>query len=196
MPYKIPNIPIFPQLLGTEKRCQELQQKIGELDWLEYSFGLAKRVTIEDNDETIQAPIVYVGIKADPLDMRMWPDDSWDSYAFWDLMEQSEFIYGGNRSGKRRYPKIAQPVALIVCLNNKAISQEQDYNVTHSICKNELIEKINFSNISGGWFEITGILENIPLSVFADYDVDDNLMEPNSMLRIEGVLTYTQDCTG
>jgi len=68
--------------------------------------------------------------------------------------------------------------------------------VTHSICKNEIIEKINFSNISGGWFEITGILENIPLEVFDGYDVDDNLMEPNSMLRIEGVLTYTQDCTG
>ncbi len=44
MPYKTPNIPTFPNLLGTEKRVQDLQLKIAELDWLEYSFGLAKRV--------------------------------------------------------------------------------------------------------------------------------------------------------
>ena len=61
MPYKTPNIPIFPELLGAEKRVQNLQQRIGELDWLEYSFGLVKRVTIERGEEmeidctTIQA---------------------------------------------------------------------------------------------------------------------------------------------
>ena len=59
MPYKIPKIPIFPELLGTEKRVQDLQQKIFELDWLEYSFGLAKRVTIERGEEIEQAPVVH-----------------------------------------------------------------------------------------------------------------------------------------
>ena len=194
MIYKTPKIQIFPNLLGTEKRVQDLQINISELDWLGYSFGLAKRVAVMNIEDTRHIPVVYVGVNQDPIDMSMWPYDSWDSYAFWDLMDQSEFIYGGNRSGKRRYPKIAQPVALIVCLNNKAISQEQDYNITHSICKNEIIDKLNNTNMSNGIFKVTGTLENIPVEVFDGYDVDNNLMEPNSMLRIEGILTYTQDC--
>ena len=196
MPYKIPNIPIFPELLGTEKRCQDLQLRIWELDWLEYSFGLAKRLTSEDDDEEQQYPAVYVGINGDSLDVRAWPSDTYKSYAFWDIMDQAEFEYGDNRAGRRKYPKIIQPVALIVCLNNEMISRGQDYNVTHSICKNELLEKLNFFSMpSGGVYEITGLIENKPTEVFADYDVKDDLMEPHSMLRIEGLITYTQDCT-
>lgn len=196
MPYKIPNIPIFEHLLGTEKRVQDLQQKIAELDWLEYSFGLVKRVTVEQGEDTFQVPVAYIGINHDPIDMRMWPSDTWKSYAFWDLMDASEFLYFDNVNARRRYPKIQQPVALIVCLDNQKISHSQDNNVTHSICRNELIEKLNTTNvISGGVFEITGIRENLPLEVFDGYDVLDELMEPNSMIRIEGVLKYTQDCT-
>lgn len=195
MPYKIPNIPIFPQLLGTEKRVQDLQQRIAELDWLEYSFGLAKRITIELGEDVEHAPVVYVGTKADSLDVRPWLSDAHKSYAFWDLIGIDEYNYGTNITGRRQYPKIIQPVALIVCLDNKQISQGQDYNITHSICKNELIAKLNFFSLpSKGIFNITGMIENLPVEVFDGYDVEDNLMEPRSMLRIEGVLTYTQDC--
>ena len=195
MPYKIPNIPIFANLLGTEKRVQELQQRIAELDWLEYSFGLCKRVTLEQNDDTDQAPVVYVGANEDSLDVRPWPNDTWKSYAFWDLMEASEFDYFDNTNAHRRYPKVRQPVALIVVLNNKLIS-DIDYNVTHSICRNELINKLNNSRIPGGGiYEITNIIENLPLEVFDGFDVGDNLMEPRSMLRVEGLLTYTTDCS-
>jgi len=197
MTYKVPNVPIFEQLLGTEKRVQDMQQRIAELDWLEYSFGLCKRVTIEEGeDNVVQRPIVYVGTRADGLDMQMWPADVYKAYAFWDLIDPAEFLYFDNVNARRRYPKIQQPIALIVCLDNKKISQSQDYNVTHSICRNELIEKLNFFSISsGGVFEITAMVENLPEEVFSGYDVDDNLNEPYSMIRIEGVLTYTQDCT-
>ena len=196
MGYKIPNIPVFPELLGTEKRIQDLQQRIGELDWLEYSFGLVKRITIETDEDVIQVPVAYIGAKQDSLDVKPWPNDSWKSYALWDLIEASEFLYFDNVTARRKYPKIQQPVALIVCLNNEHISHNQDYNVTHSICRNELYEKINFFSLpSGGIFEITNTIENLPVEVFDGYDVEDNLMEPNSMIRIEGVLTYTQDCT-
>ena len=91
MTYKVPKIPIFPSLLGTEKRVQDLQQRIAELDWLEYSFGLAKRITIETGEDVKQAPVVYVGTRADPLDVSPWPSDVFKSYAFWDLMEQADF---------------------------------------------------------------------------------------------------------
>ena len=195
MGYKVPKVPIFAQLLGTEKRCQQLQQKIAELDWLEYSFGLCKRVTIEVGEEVEQAPVVYVGTHADSLDMRPWPSDEWNSYAFWDIVEPSEFDYGTNEAGKRQYPQVFQTVALIVCLNNKQISEGQDYNITHSICRNELIQKLNFANIYKGNFNITTITENKPVEVFDGYDVGDELMEPRSMLRIEMELNYLQDCT-
>jgi len=195
MPYKIPKIPIFANLLGTEKRVQELQKRIAELDWLEYSFGLCKRAALGDEDDDEQVPLVYVGTNEDSLDVSPWPNDTWKSYAFWDLMESSEFDYGDNTNAHRRYPKIRQNVALIVVLNNKLIS-DIDYNVTHSICRNELINKLNNSRMSGGGiFEITGVTENLPLEVFDGYDVGDNLMEPRSMLRVEGLLTYTQDCS-
>lgn len=195
MPYRVPKIPIFPELLGTEKRVQELQQKIWELDWLEYSFGLCKRVTIETEEDKLQRPVVYVGTKADSLDMAWWPNDVYKSYAFWDLVGASEFDYGTNVTGKRQYPKIKQTVALIVILDNEKISHGQDYNITHSLCRNELIEKLNFANIKGGWFNIVGITENLPLEVFEGYDVSDELHEPDSMLRIEIEMTYNQDCT-
>jgi len=195
MPYKIPNIHIFEHLLGTEKRVQQLQQKIAELDWLEYSFGLAKRVTLESDNDLQLAPVVYTGTRADSLDVRPWPSDEWKSYAFWDLIDAAEFDYGDNIAGRRKYPQVIQGVALIVCLNNKRISEGQDYNVTHSICRNELIEKINFANIYKGVVNITGMVENNPEDVFEGYDVDDNLMEPRSMIRLEIELNYLQDCT-
>ena len=195
MPYKVPNIPIFSELLGTEKRVQELQQTIYELDWLEYSFGLCKRVTIPVGEDEEQAPVVYVGTRADSLDMRPWPSDVYQSYAFWDIVEPAEFDYGENITGKRQYPQVIQQVALIVCLDNKKISQEQDYNITHSLCRNELIEKLNFANITKGIFNITTITENLPVDVFDGYDVKDKLNEPLSMLRIEMELNYLQDCT-
>jgi len=195
MPYKVPNIPIFSELLGTEKRVQELQQTIYELDWLEYSFGLCKRVTIPVGEDEEQAPVVYVGTRADSLDMRPWPSDVYQSYAFWDIVEPAEFDYGENITGKRQYPQVIQQVALIVCLDNKKISQEQDYNITHSLCRNELIEKLNFANITKGIFNITTITENLPVDVFDGYDVEDKLNEPLSMMRIEMELNYLQDCT-
>ena len=195
MPYKTPKIPIFESLLGTEKRVQDLQQKIAELDWLEYSFGLAKRLTLETNEDQFLYPAVYTGAKSDPLDMRLWPQDNWKSYAFWDLVETSEFDYEGNETGKRRFPRIQQPVALIVCLNNKLISHNQDYNVTHSICRNELLNKLNSVNVSSGTFVITSTVENNPPEVFLNYDVNDNLMDPHSCIRIEGLLIYKMDCS-
>ena len=196
MAYKIPKIPIFEQLLGTEKRVQDLQQRIAELDWLEYSFGLAKRITIEVGEDVLQRPYVYAGVNRDSIDMKAWPDDVYKSYAFWDLLEPAEFLYFDNVTNRRKYPKIQQPIALIVVLDNEKISHDQDYNVTYSICKNELLEKLNFFSIpSGGVFQIVNMIENLPEEVFADYDVDDELMEPHAMIRIEGLLTYTQDCT-
>ena len=194
MPYKIPKIPLFPELLGTEKRVQDLQQIIAELDWLEYSFGLAKRVTIERDEDFESAPVVYTGVRSDSLDVRMWPSDVFKAYAFWDLIDPSEFLYFDNVNARRRYPKIEQPIALIVCMDNKKISHDQDYNVTHSLNKNELVNKLNNTNMSSGIFQIASITENLPVEVFDGYDVDDNLMEPQSCLRIEGLLTYTQDC--
>ena len=195
MPYKTPKIPIFSELLGTEKRVQDLQQKIAEMDWLEYSFGLAKRLTIETDEDQLFYPAVYTGTKSDPLDMRLWPQDNWKSYAFWDLIDPTEFLYFDNVNARRRYPKVQAPVALIVCLNNELISHNQAYHLTHSICKNELVNKLNNNNASSGIFQIASIIENKPLDVFVDYDVEDNLMDPHSCLRIEGVLTYTHDCT-
>lgn len=196
MPYKVPNIPIFPNLQGTEKRVQELQQRIAELDWLEYSFGLCKRVTIERNEEIEQAPVVYIGINKDVLDMRPWPDDIYKAYAFWDLIDASEFLYGDNVTNHRRYPKVQQPVALIVCLDNEKISNGQDHNITHSICRNELLTKLNnFSLPPGGIFQIASVTENNPEDVFDGFDVEDKLNEPYSMMRIEGLLTYLIDCS-
>ena len=191
MPYKIPKIPLFQSLEGIELRVQDMQTNIAELDWLEYSFGLAKRVNLGGEEEDI-APVVYTGVRSDPLDMRMWPDDVYKAYAFWELIEANEFMYYDNVNAQRRYPKIQQPLALIVCLDNKKISQDQDHNVTHSICREELINKLNNSKITNGVYQVTAVLQNVS-GVFADYDVRD-LTEPYSCLRIEGLLTYTQQC--
>lgn len=190
MPYKIPKIPIFDSLVGVEKRVQGLQQRIAELDWIEYSFGLTKRVELGADDDLYEAPVAYTG--HDPISMLMWPDDTWKSYAFWELIDASEFQYFDNVNAHRRYPKVVQPIALIVCLDNHKISARQDTNVTHSICKMELINKLNNSNTTSGIFAIASVLQNVD-EVFGDYDVPP-LHEPYSCLRIEGTLTYTHDC--
>ena len=189
MPYKVPKIPIFDSLIGIEKRVQDLQVNLSELDWLEYSFGLSKRVEL---DEEEIAPVVYTSVNGDTLDMRMWPNDTYKSYSFWELTEASEFLYSDN-VGARRYPKIQQPVALIVCLDNSKISTNQDHNITHSLCREELIDKLNNKNMSSGIFQIVSVLQNVP-EVFGDYEVKD-LREPYSTIRIEGLLTYTKDCS-
>ena len=192
MPYKIPKIPIFDSLVGIEKRVQGLQQNIAELDWLEYSFGLSKRVELGAGDDLHEAPVIYTGVHSDPLSMMMWPNDVYKAYAFWELLEADEFQYFDNVSAMRRFPKVVQPLALIVCLDNDKISPGQDRNVTHSICRMELINKLNSKNTTSGIFTIASVLQNTD-GVFDGYDMRP-LTEPYSCLRIEGTLTYTQDC--
>lgn len=191
MPYKIPKIPIFSTLLGIDKLIQDLQLNISELDWLEYSFGLSKTVNLGVEDEDM-APVVYTGTRSDALDVRPWPDDVYRSYAFWTLTDASEFMYFDNVNAARRYPKIQQPVALIVCLDNSKISNGQDFNVTHCLCREELINKLNTKNMSKGIFQIVSVSENT-MSVFDGYDVKE-LRDPYSWIRVEGLITYTKDC--
>jgi len=192
MPYKTPKIPLFPELKGIEKRVQDLQQNIAELDWLEYSFGLAKTVDLGVEEEDL-APVVYTGVRSDPLDMRPWPDDVYRSYAFWLLTDPSEFLYFDNVGSLNRYPKVQQPVALVVCLDNEKISPGQDRNITHSLCREELVNKLNNKNMSNGIFQIASMLQNTP-AVFADYEVKE-LREPHSWLRLEGLITFRHECT-
>ena len=193
MAYKIPKIPILTEMVGVEKRVQDLQQNISELDWLEYSFGLAKGVNIGNEEDENIAPMVYTGVNSDSLDVRMWPDDTYKSYAFWVLTEANEFLYYDNVNAARRSPKMQQPIALIVCLDNKKISHDQDHTVTHSVCREELIDKLNNKNISNGIFQITAVIQNVA-EVFGDFETKP-LQEPYSCFRVEGLLTYTKDCT-
>jgi len=192
MPYKTPNIPVFENLIGIEKLIQDLQVIISELDWLDYSFGLAKAVNIGIEDEDM-APVVYTGVTSDSMDVRPWPDDAYKSYSFWLLTEADEFMYYDNVNAHRRFPKIQQPVALIVCLDNSKISANQDFNITHCLCREELVDKLNTKNMSKGIFQIASVLQNTP-AVFDGFDVTE-LREPYSWLRVEGLITYTKDCT-
>jgi len=191
MPYKTPRIPIWEDLKGVERRIQDLQLNIAELDWLEYPFGLAKVLDIGNDEEDI-APIVYTGVRRDSLDMRPWPNDNFKAYAFWMLTEADEFEYNDNINGLRRFPKIKQPVTLIVCLNNEKISTQQDYNITHMLCREELLINLSTKNMSSGIFQVVSVLQNVP-EVFDGFEVRA-LQEPYSCMRIDGVITYKADC--
>ena len=113
MPYKIPRIPTFSGLKGIDKRIQEIQLKMADISWLQYSFGLCDKV-LSDKDEII--PVCRIDDTSDPLDMRPWLDDSHESYSFWDLTELAEVNYSDNLS-VRRFPALTYSVACIVVVN-------------------------------------------------------------------------------
>jgi len=188
MPYKIPKIPVL-DLTGVEKRVQDLQVMVASLDWLEYSFGLSRKVNLGTEDEII-APVVYTG--SDPLDVRIWPSDVYKAYSFWLLTEPSEFLYHDNVNARRRYPRIEQPLAVIVCIDLEKVSRGQAYPVTISNCKNEFINKVNNNNISNGLFQVASVTDDA-VKVFDEYDVTET-REPHYCFRVEGLLTYTHDC--
>jgi hypothetical protein len=193
MRYKVPNIPIHSGLSGIDKRVQEIQIKMGEITWLQYSFGLCQAVLKDDEGDEI-APVCFVSETSDPLDVRPWPDDSWNSYSFWDLIDPVEPDYGDNFSF-RKYPVLNYTVACIVVVHLDKVSG--DWKVGRSQVRHDLLEFFHQDLRFSGTFQISGMWEKSIEEIFDGYDIVDPLLvlrDNTAAFRIEGLVTFKQDC--
>lgn len=190
MRYKVPNIPTFTGLTGIDKRIQDIQQQL-TFTWLEYSFGLCKRIVINDSI----VPVCFSNNKSDTIDMRPFPDDSWKSYAFWDQDDSNEFNYADNISGAKRYPSISYNVSCLFIIDlNKASTK--NYKVAHSDIRQDIINFFNQLRFAGN-FAISSMNEKNITDIFKGYTIENPeivLKDNISCFRVNGVVTFKQDC--
>jgi len=198
MSNKSPRIPEFT-LQGIADKIQTLQSTLdSNLSWLDHSFGLAERYEKLVDDETHIIPMAYIDNTSDPIDLRPWPYDSYDSYAFWHVEDPGEVIYPneGLDLAIRKYAIWEYQVACIIMANPKIID-DSSYNETKSELKQDILEVFqNNPDITFG-FRITQVFERDIIKIFAPYTIEKSqevLKYPFVAFRFDGMLQFKQKC--
>jgi hypothetical protein len=194
---KTPRIPTFT-LAGIADKIQTLQETLdSNLSWLDYSFGVADRYEKLVGDETHVLPLCYVDNTTDPIDMRPWPNDSWDSYAFWHVDDPGNVEYSDEiGAATRKYAIWNYNVACIVVADPQKID-DSPYNETKSNFKNDILKVFQNNTDINFAFWITGVYERNVEEIFAPYTIVEQqkvLKYPRVAFRFEGTIQFKQAC--
>ena len=194
MSHKIPRIPTFTGLKGIDTRIQQLQTRLAsQISWLQYSFGLCQPVLKQVGEDEIIIPVCHVDNTTDAYDMRPWLDDSHNSYSFWDMIDMNP-DYVENYS-YRRYPALHYSVACIIIVNLDSIGS--DYKDNRSQVRQDILNFFHNNIRLYGMFEMTAMIERDIELIFDGYDIEDPLIllrDNTAAFRVEGVVTFKQDC--
>jgi len=197
MANKAPRISTF-SLAGIAAKIQTLQTTLADnLSWLDYSFGIADRYEKIINDETHILPLCFVYNTTDPIDMRPWPYDTYDSYAFWHVDEPGEVKYSDELSAAmRKYAIWNYSVACIIVADLRKIDDDP-YNETKSKLKQDILEVFQNNSDINFSFWITQVYERNINEIFAPYTIEkpeEILKYPFVAFRFEGIVQFKQLC--
>ena len=198
MSNKAPRIPTFT-LQGIADKIQTLQTTLASnLSWLDYSFGMADRYEKLVNEETHVIPMAFVDNTTDPIDLRPWPYDTYDSYAFWHVEEPGEVLYPNDelKAAIRKYATWEYKVACIIMANPKMID-DSPFNETKSQLKQDILEVFQNNPDISFTFWITQVFERDITKIFAPYTIEKSqevLKYPYVAFRFEGTLQFKQLC--
>lgn len=204
MSYKIPPTPNFTELHDIDKRLQSLAQYLKvNLTWLNYSFGLADRLRkYNSEDKVVIYPGAYVSNTTDPFDCH--PSDEY-THAFWIAEDEAEISFSEPNSQKREIFYTYQ--VAVIFFANLELETTQPFNEYRSHKRNEIMSVLSdirpftyagATIVPDCIFTPTGIIENDITKIYEGFTVDAayNIFKelPYYALRINGLLTFRQDC--
>jgi len=194
---KIPQIPTF-NLQGIEAKIQILQTALSDnLSWLQYSFGKCERHEQMVNDEKVVYPVCFVDNKADPVDVR--PNDNWESYAFWDVIDPGRMDYPGEELSVMKYTMWEYDAALIVWINLKRLS-DAVYNETKSQMREDIINVFETNLIGRNvLFLPSQIYDRDIEQIFTGFNLSQewNINKwPYVAFRVNGIIRFNRKCPG
>lgn len=192
---EIPRIPIF-SLTGIEAKIQTLQTVLGnELSWLQYSFGKCERHEKIEKGEKVVWPVCFVANKSDPIDMR--PNDNYESYAFWDVIDPGRTDYPGQERSVRKYTMWEYDVALIIWANLKRID-DSAYIETKAQFREDILNVFEVNLIGQNIIFVPGeIFDRDIEQIFAGFDLTQewNINKwPFVGFRLNGIIRFNRKC--
>jgi len=194
MSYVKPTVPIFTGLKNIDLRLQNMAIYLGkEISWLDYSFGLADRIT-QQRDEPYIFPAAWMSNTVDPFDCL--PNDQY-TYSFWlagDLTSiEYDDIYSVNK-----IPLIQQDVSVIFFVDLRHVSKSSSYNITRSQCRQDIMDSLNVMSGIDANFEPREYIENDMKQIYDGFSIEavDNQKKelPFWAIRINGILSFRPDC--
>lgn len=162
---------------------------INNVWWLDHAFGRAQRLVTKKDGRDYYYPAVYIG-KEDYLNVLPEQVLGNRTYFTIDDPQQVEF-------NPRRYNAIRSPFSLVLWYDLRSIFKTSKERNTEEI-KSQIMRVLSGVVLpSGSRIEITRIYEQAE-NIFKGFslkEVDTQfLMYPFAGLRIEGTLTYREDC--
>jgi len=198
MSNKDPRTPTF-SLTGIAAKIQTIQTTLASnLSWLDYSFGMADRYEKLVDDDTHVQPLAYVDNTTDSIDLRPWPHDTYDSYAFWHVDDPGQVTYNNDEvnAAVRKYAHWQYNVALIVMADCRKID-DSPYNETKSKLKQDILDVLQNNIDINFTFWLGEVFERDILKIFDPYTIEkpqEVLKYPFVGFRFNGTIVFKQQC--
>ena len=191
MAYQAPPIPVPPNPVFIDASIVEIQQKLGTLSWLTYSFGRSYAKDEMRSGAQRTAPFVYQG-QAEYLPVEF--NDNLQAQSFFQVGNQTPIDYESNRTNFYEVP-----VNIIFWANLRKIDSVKgdDYYFAEQLKKDvrDLLTKMN-PKLSR--FEIEEIIENED-EIFDEYTFTEierkYFSYPYVAFRFDLTLTIEESCS-
>lgn len=189
--------PIISGAVMLDRVLGEIQKGLAShLDWLDYAFGRAERVTSVQQGKRYVRPSVYAGDwKIDGANdyLDMLPDSKIGNFSFF-IIDDPQRIETG--PGIRT---ITSPASLVVWFDLRRVYGEADNRNTEYLKAQILGVLGNRTSwrLRDGRFEVTAVYEQAQ-NIYRGFTIDevDNqfLIHPFGGFRFEGTLKYNELC--
>lgn len=187
---EIPQAPKMNNPVMVDRPISYLQDElISKVGWLDHAFGRAQRlVTLRDQKEYYY-PGVYIGNNEY---LNVLPGQGIGNRTFFivDDPQEVQFL-------PRSYSIIKCPISLVLWCDLSTIFQGTNERNTEEI-KRQMMRVLSDAVMpSGSKIEVLKLYEQAN-NIFKEYslkEIDTQfLMQPYAGLRVDGVLTYREDC--
>jgi hypothetical protein len=160
------------------------------LPWLTHAFGIAQRMTgRRDEGRTFVYPAAYIGAGEYT---NLLPTDALGNYTFVTIDDPQRVAF-------RRLQRstVRAPFSLTLWYDLRTVTDRAEERATEEV-KRQLLRALSTMNLAdGAHVDFTSIYER-PSNVWEGYTISEAeaqfMTHPYGALRIEGELTYTEDC--
>lgn len=177
-----------PKLL--DKAIQQIQIVLGNLSFIEKSFGLAEH---RERDKK-KYPAVYQGENLDEYEVS--PKDDIKAFCFWDKTSPITPRYPDNiGSPKMRYANLTYKVALVFyTFDVKRLSLASDVRQSETIIMQNFLDTLQRGLLAcQSDLIITAIYDDKIEDIYKGYDTDP-IKQPQYAIRFECDLSFNESC--
>lgn len=176
-----------PKLL--DKAIQQIQVVLGNITFLEKSFGLAEHREREGK----KIPTVYQGENLDEYEVS--PKDDIKAFTFWDKTDPLTPIYSDDTASKNKYANLRYEVSLIFyTFDVKRLGLSTDLRAAKTLVMQEFLKTLQRDLlVCQSDLIINQIYDADLKEIYRGYDVKD-MKQPQYAIRFDCQLSFNESC--